>query len=367
VNTVFTSYAQNFEDLMLHRALASVERGFYIDIGAQHPEIDSVSQAFYERGWSGVHVEPVAGYAAMLREARTGDVVIEAAVSNEAGEVTLAVFPETGLSTVVEGVATAHVSEGGGATMREVMVPAITLAMLADEIGEREVHWLKIDVEGHEKAVLEGWDPSRLRPWICLIEATAPNSMVSNHEAWEHLLLEAEYEHVYSDGLNRFYVASEKAALLRPAFEVPPNVFDEFQLGEHVGMCRELVVRHERRLSAQRKHYEAELLDLSESHHQMVKDFTHRLHTMQLHLNAANQALTTSEAANFAVRSSLSWRLTAPLRKLVDLLVRLKGAVSSVTSPAAPAPSCANARPTRSPATTAWLARLDQHADRADP
>jgi hypothetical protein len=246
-------------------------------------------------------------------------------------------------------------------------VPAITLAMLADEIGEREVHWLKIDVEGHEKAVLEGWDPSRLRPWICLIEATAPNSVVSNHEEWEHLLLKAEYEHVYSDGLNRFYVASEKAALLRPAFEVPPNVFDEFQLGEHVGMCRELVVRHERRLSAQRKHYEAELLDLSESHHQMVKDFTHRLHTMQLHLNAANQALTTSEAENFAVRSSLSWRLTAPLRKLVDLLVRLKGAVSSVTSPSAPAPSCANARPARSPATTAWLARLDQQADRADP
>ena len=348
---------------MLHRALASVGRGFYIDIGAQHPEIDSVSQAFYERGWSGVHVEPVAGYAAMLREARSGDVVIEAAVSSEAGEVTLAVFPETGLSTVEEGVATAHVSDGGGATMREVVVPAITLAMLADEIGEREVHWLKIDVEGHEKAVLEGWDPSWLRPWICLIEATAPNSIVSNHEEWEHLLLEAEYEHVYSDGLNRFYVASEKAALLRPAFEVPPNVFDEFQLGEHVGMCRELVVRHERRLSAQRKHYEAELLDLSESHHQMIKDFTHRLHTMQLHLNAA----TTLEAANFAMRSSLSWRLTAPLRKLVDLLVRLKGAVSSVTSPSAPAPSCANARPARSPATTAWLARLDQQADRADP
>ncbi len=347
---------------MLHRALASVERGFYIDIGAQHPEIDSVSQAFYERGWRGVHVEPVAGYAAMLREARMGDVVIEAAVSNEAGEVTLAVFPETGLSTVEEGVATAHVSEGGGATMHEVVVPAITLAMLADEIGEREVHWLKIDVEGHEKAVLEGWDPSRLRPWICLIEATAPNSVVSNHEEWEHLLLKAEYEHVYSDGLNRFYVASEKAALLRPAFEVPPNVFDEFQLGEHVGMCRELVVRHERRLSAQRKHYEAELLDLSESHHQMVKDFTHRLHTMQLHLNAA----TTLEAANFAMRSSLSWRLTAPLRKLVDLLVRLKGAVSSVTSPAAPAQARVSERPTRSPATTVWLARLDQQADRTD-
>ena len=361
---------------MLHRALASVERGFYIDIGAQHPEIDSVSQAFYERGWSGVHVEPVTTYAAMLREARTGDMVIEAAVSNEAGEITLAVFPETGLSTVVERVAAAHVSQDSDATMREEVVPTITLAMLADEIGDREVHWLKIDVEGHEKAVLEGWDPSRLRPWICLIEATAPNSMVSNHEEWEHLMLAADYEHVYSDGLNRFYVASEKAALLRPAFEMPPNVFDEFQLGEHVGMCRDLVVRHERRLSAQRKHYEAELLDLTETHYEMIKDFTrqlqdaaHQSHTLQLHLDMAQHATAESKAAYSALLSSFSWRLTSPLRKLVDLVVLVKNAILQKESHVTPTSSHAaksEERPTRSPATTDWLARLEQRADRAD-
>ena len=55
----FRSYAQNFEDLMLYRALGKVERDFYIDIRAQHPEIDSVSKAFVDKGWRGVHVEPV--------------------------------------------------------------------------------------------------------------------------------------------------------------------------------------------------------------------------------------------------------------------------------------------------------------------
>ena len=48
------SYAQNFEDVMLWRALKHVERGFYIDIGAQDPVVDSVSLAFYEQGWRGV-------------------------------------------------------------------------------------------------------------------------------------------------------------------------------------------------------------------------------------------------------------------------------------------------------------------------
>ena len=65
----FVSYAQNFEDHAM-RALSHVDCGFYIDIGAHHPTIDSVSLAFYERGWTGIDVEPVPDCAALLREHR---------------------------------------------------------------------------------------------------------------------------------------------------------------------------------------------------------------------------------------------------------------------------------------------------------
>lgn len=33
INRRFISYAKNFEDVMLHRALADVDKGFYIDVG----------------------------------------------------------------------------------------------------------------------------------------------------------------------------------------------------------------------------------------------------------------------------------------------------------------------------------------------
>ena len=52
------SYSQNFEDVMLWRALKDVENGFYIDVGANHPAIDSVTKLFYENGWSGINIEP---------------------------------------------------------------------------------------------------------------------------------------------------------------------------------------------------------------------------------------------------------------------------------------------------------------------
>lgn len=54
----FVSYAQNFEDVMLNRCFGKQKTGFYIDIGAAWPQVDSVTHAFYLKGWRGINVEP---------------------------------------------------------------------------------------------------------------------------------------------------------------------------------------------------------------------------------------------------------------------------------------------------------------------
>jgi len=51
LQVTFISYAQNHEDVLLYRALKGVGKGFYIDVGANDPEEDSVTKAFYDRGW----------------------------------------------------------------------------------------------------------------------------------------------------------------------------------------------------------------------------------------------------------------------------------------------------------------------------
>ena len=61
------SYAQNFEDVMLWRALGHIKGGVYIDVGAYDPLVDSVSKAFYEHGWRGIHLEPLPVYCNALR------------------------------------------------------------------------------------------------------------------------------------------------------------------------------------------------------------------------------------------------------------------------------------------------------------
>ena len=223
----FVSYAQNFEDVMLWRALGGVERGFYIDIGAQHPRVDSVSRAFYERGWRGVHVEPSDEYAKLLREDRPDDDVLQMAIAERDGVVEYFEIARTGLSTIDADIAAGH-ADAGYAPQRRV-VPCMTLDRLLARYGNRDVHWLKIDVEGAERRVLQGWVEAPTRPWIVVVESTRPLSQQMTATEWESGLVALGYDHVYFDGLNRFYV-SRAHPELREAFAFPPNVFDGFEL-----------------------------------------------------------------------------------------------------------------------------------------
>lgn len=221
------SYAQNFEDVMLWRALRHVENGFYIDIGAQDPVVDSVSLGFYEHGWRGVHVEPTPAYAQALREARADEVVVQAAIGDEGSLIPFYEIPNSGISTGDADIAQRH--EGLGFTHKRIDVPCIRLSALLDKYHERDIHWMKIDVEGMELSVLRSWGPSPVRPWVVVIESTRPLSQELSHSAWEQIVLDLGYDFAYFDGLNRFYVSEQHRELLeRLAF--PPNVFDVFAM-----------------------------------------------------------------------------------------------------------------------------------------
>lgn len=233
----FVSYAQNYEDVMLARAFRGIAVGFYIDVGAQDPRLDSVTKAFYDLGWRGMNVEPVPEWHEKLCRDRPRDINVRVAAGASEGEVELHEIAGSGLSTASSEFAERHRRDGLAMTTRQV--PMRTLDALCAEHGVREVHFLKIDVEGAEGEVLRGIDFSVLRPWVVLVEATEPNSQVGTHGQWESLLTGHGYRFVYHDGLNRFYLADEHAAL-GAAFATPPNVFDGFVRREFVDHDAEL-------------------------------------------------------------------------------------------------------------------------------
>jgi FkbM family methyltransferase len=221
----FISYSQNYEDVLLMRCFGSIKDGFYIDVGAQDPNNDSVTKAFYDLGWSGINIEPVPSAFNSIQVERLRDINLNLAISDKEDQLEIWEFPGTGLSTAVKDFAKLHIERG--MKFNRTSVKAKTLQMVCNEYSVKTVHFLKIDVEGFETKVLQGLNLSLIRPQIILVESTIPNSPTENFIEWEYLLLEQGYLFCYKDGLNRFYAASEFSHLKRH-FEFPPNVFDDF-------------------------------------------------------------------------------------------------------------------------------------------
>lgn len=231
------SYAQNFEDVILWRALGHVDQGFYVDVGAHDPYVDSVTKAFYDRGWRGINIEPIEFWFGRLQEARPRDINLQLAAGAENGSTAFYEIPGTGLSTSVRAIAERHCAEQGHDFV-ECCIPVRTLTDICKDYHLAPIHFMKIDVEGAEEAVLAGVDFRVLRPWVVIIESTVPNSRLEDYERWQKYLLQADYEFRYFDGLNRFYLAKEHAEL-SDALSVPPNVFDDFiRRGEHEAAVR---------------------------------------------------------------------------------------------------------------------------------
>src|SRR3712207_1823525 len=95
------SYSQNAEDIRLARVFTA-ERGFYVDVGAGDPTAGSLTKLFYDRGWSGINVEPGPMFERLLVE-RPRDVNLNVAVAATAGRHDLWISrPHWGLTTTVE-------------------------------------------------------------------------------------------------------------------------------------------------------------------------------------------------------------------------------------------------------------------------
>lgn len=324
----FVSYAQNGEDVLLWRALGHVTNGRYVDVGAWHPEADSVTKAFYDRGWRGVSVEPVPQFAQELREARPGDEIIEAAVT--ASDVSTMTLHEirietdtevTGLSTTLDSVAETH--GDAGYVVEDVVVPTATLASVFEaEVLGGVVHFLKIDVEGAEADALRSMDFSKHRPWVVVVEATRPNSTEASHHEWEPLVLEAGYTFALFDGLSRYYVSAEHPELL-PVLSYPVCVFDDFvtaremQMNAHIAAvesARDAAKADGELLWADVMHWRGVALETWAQGFADRDETAAQLAEVRSRLRSRRPVIADLRAQVDRMESSASWRVTRPLR-----------------------------------------------------
>lgn len=200
------TYSQDMEDVILASILKGVRNGFYVDVGANSPDIYSVTKLFYENGWSGINIEPLPDVFNELCAKRERDINLNVGIGNTPGIMTLHI--DNMCSTLSDKVVADNHLEGKPTLQIEVR----TLADVLNEVKPKEIHFMKIDVEGFEKQVLEGMDWN-YRPWVFCMESTKPNTTIPCHEEWEYILLEHGYVIKEAHGINRFYIDSERGEI----------------------------------------------------------------------------------------------------------------------------------------------------------
>ena len=359
---------------MLYRALRDVDNGFYIDVGGMDPVIASVTKAFYERGWHGINIEPSEEYSQKLQSERPRDINLATAVGREPGSICFYEVEHTGDSTTNPEYAQRRLLAGCQVTRREV--PCTTLDRICADYGVATVHFLKIDVEGSERGVLEGFSFEAIRPWLVVVEATEPNSEREIFAEWEDLLLRRGYRFIYFDGLNRFYAAEEHADLARH-FSRPPNWFDQYvsyelwrtraelhevqaaernalvdslnhmlaevqsvraeaqglreAMAEREQTLQDAMVNRDRQFGnlqealAQRERQLASLQEAVAQRERLLGSLQEAMAERARQLGGLQTKLAKTEHRLRSMRSSVSWKLTSPLRELRRAAVRVIG------------------------------------------
>ena len=167
-----TIHSQDGEELFLIERFISEKKknaGFYVDVGAYHPIRFSNTLWAYKEGWKGINIEPNYESYKLFEQMRSNDININVGISDKESELEYYQFYEGGINTFDEERAEYLIRLGYEIKgINKVLV--VTLQSILDKYDVTHIDFLDIDVEEHEKEVINGIDFNKVDIDYILVE-----------------------------------------------------------------------------------------------------------------------------------------------------------------------------------------------------
>ena len=212
------SHAQFAEDRILREIFGAQEHGYCAEVGAYDGRTGSATYAFEQMGWDCLLVEPVPTLAEKIRR-RRNCIVVNCAASSCEGEATFLVAHSVeAMSTLDTSQAHRRWIERAGGHVEEITVPTRPLDDLLREVGFPRLHFITIDVEGHELEVLKGFSLDKAQPRVVIIEdnSLTPDNWPRRRSPVTAYMGERGYVHFKRTGVNEWYAHESDRELIRP-------------------------------------------------------------------------------------------------------------------------------------------------------
>jgi FkbM family methyltransferase len=166
------SFSQEGEDSILARIFEDKPNGFYIDVGAHHPQRFSNTYALYLRGWRGINIDATPGSMDAFKRVKPDDINLEIGISNNHGELTYYCFNEPALNGFDGKRALALDGVRHFQILEKIQIETVPLKeVLANHLPDGQaIDFLNIDVEGFDLEVLKSNDWERYKPHIIAVE-----------------------------------------------------------------------------------------------------------------------------------------------------------------------------------------------------
>ena len=208
------TYSQAGEDAILMYACAMLGIPFencnYLDLGANQPVTMSNTYFFYERGARGVLLEANPLLIPELKKQRSGDIVLNQAVTSQSGEmVTFHILNLDGLSKIGD---ISDILEANPEAKLEQSIQIETICyndIIERYFDKKAPVILNLDIEGLEMPILRSMNFDLYRPLFIIIEMIPYSKKltagVKNQELLHYLNFQNYIEYAFT-GINSIFI-----------------------------------------------------------------------------------------------------------------------------------------------------------------
>tara|TARA_B110000438_G_scaffold300409_1_gene352739 strand:+ start:89 stop:781 length:693 start_codon:yes stop_codon:yes gene_type:complete len=168
------SYSFNNVDLIIDYLLKHIEKGFYIDLGCNHPIKYNNTYLLHKRGWSGINIDADKTSIELFNKFRKNDFNINKIIS-ENGEIKkLYIYHDrSAINTVNKELVDLRMNK----PVKEIEEKSTTLNKVIEDspLKDAKINLLTVDIEGHEFEALKKFDFLKYKVDVIVLELLNKN------------------------------------------------------------------------------------------------------------------------------------------------------------------------------------------------